>query len=181
MTFGLIETITFNDGGVDTIKTGLGKDIIFGGDEGDSIVANLGESTTVKDLTNIVVGDNGQIDDVRVQRGATVNVQGADADPADIDLIESISTEVGGAANSNLGGGEKTRSQPARRLTFCGCFKDMIVAGAGSNLIIGDSGRITAANAIAPRFASVPMTVGLIETTDFGDGGSDEITTLGLQ
>src|SRR4029079_18331470 len=60
-----------------------------------------------------------------------------------------------------------------------GRFKDMIVAGAGSNLIIGDSGRITAANAIAPRFASVPMTVGLIETTDFGDGGSDEITTLG--
>ena len=43
--------------------------------------------------------------------------------------------------------------------------------------MIGDSGRITAASAGTPQFSGVPMTFGLIETIEFGDGGSDNITT----
>ncbi len=177
MTFGLIETIEFNDGGVDTINTGVGKDIILGGDEGDVIVANVGEAAG-NDLSNIVLGDDGKIDYVRVERGATLNVQGADADAVDIDLIESNSTATDGAGNASLGGGaDHITSGDAADIVLGGRENDTVSVGNGSNLVIGDSGRITAANSGVAQFTGLAMTFGLIETSAFGDGGADGITS----
>jgi Ca2+-binding RTX toxin-like protein len=160
MTYGLIETIAFSDGGVDNITTLGGRDIVLGGHEGDII--NAGEGN------NIVIGDDGRIDYTRADRLTTA---GADTDPSDIDLIESLSTTgAGGADTITTGAGND--------IIIGGRYGDTIIANAGDNLVIGDSGRITAASADAPQFG-VAMTYGLIETIAFGDGGVDNITTLG--
>ncbi|RJR51575.1 MAG: hypothetical protein C4576_03520, partial [Desulfobacteraceae bacterium] len=60
-----------------------------------------------------------------------------------------------------------------------GRYGDTISAGDGNNLVIGDSGKITAAISNATQqLGGIPMTLGLIETTEYGDGGADTITTL---
>ena len=62
-----------------------------------------------------------------------------DTDASDIDLIESTSTTVaGGADQITTGDGED--------IIIGGRFGDTINAGNGDNLVIGDSGRIVAAN-----------------------------------
>ena len=130
----------------------------------------LDDAIIVSGGNNIVLGDDGQIDYVLVERGATTGVQGADTDAADIDLIESLSTtSAGGVDNITANGGND--------IILGGRHGDTINAGDGSNLVIGDSGRITAANTGVAQFADVPMTFGLIETIAFGDGGSDSIST----
>jgi len=68
MTFGLIETTTSADGGNDTITTGIGYDIVLGGQGGDTIIANFGETSTDLDAGNIVLGDNGLLDYTRADR-----------------------------------------------------------------------------------------------------------------
>ena len=47
----------------------------------------------------------------------------------------------------------------------------------GNNIVIGDSGMITAANDNTSRFGNQPITIGRIETIEFGDGGIDTIRT----
>ena len=83
---------------------------------------------------------------------------------SDIDLIESLSTTRSGGVDTitTLGGND---------IVIGGRFGDTINAGDGDNLVIGDSGRITAASAGAPQFSGVPMTLGLIETIEYADGG----------
>src|SRR5204863_146153 len=54
MTVGLAETVSSLIGGDDTINTGIGKDVIFGGIDGDTINASNG--------TNVVIGDSGLVD-----------------------------------------------------------------------------------------------------------------------
>jgi Ca2+-binding RTX toxin-like protein len=54
---------------------------------------------------------------------------------------------------------------------------DRIVAGSGRNLVFGDNGRTTAAPAAAPRFGSVALTLGRVETVAPGIGGADTIST----
>jgi Ca2+-binding RTX toxin-like protein len=160
MTFGLIETIEFDDGGVDDIVTGSGNDIVLGGDAGDTIAAGEGH--------NIVLGDNAQIDYVRAER---ITVPGADFVAADIDLIASLSTLLGGGIDriTTLNGDD---------IVIGGRFDDEIDAGDGNNLVIGDSGQITAASANGPNYLPFqPITLGLIETVQFNDGGVDTITT----
>jgi Ca2+-binding RTX toxin-like protein len=165
MTYGRIETIAFGDGGSDTITTGSGSDIILGGhNDGDGLTV---ETITAGDGNNIVIGDDGKIDYTRADRES---VAGADASAADIDLIESTST-------TEFGGVDKITTGSGSDLIIGGRYGDTIEAGNGNNLVIGDSGRITAASADAPQFG-VAMTYGLIETVAFGDGGVDTITTL---
>ena len=160
ITLGLIETIAFTDGGIDTITTGVGNDIVLGGMDGDTI--------DVGSAINIVLGDDGQIDYSRADRTTT---PGADTDPSDIDLIESLSTTAGGGVDTitTLGGDD---------IVLGGRFSDSINVGDGDNLVIGDSGRITAANTnIGQQLAGQPITLGLIETIAVTDGGIDTITS----
>ena len=53
---------------------------------------------------------------------------------------------------------------------------DTITGGTGTNIILGDSGQILAASSGA-QFGTLPITVGLVETTAPGIGGVDHITT----
>ena len=160
ITLGLVETTQSDDGGDDTITTGSGNDIVLGGQAADTIVVGEGD--------NIVLGDDGLIDYVRADRES---VPGADTDPSDIDLIESTST----AAN---GGVDTITSGAGTDILIGGRFGDTtIAAGDGSNLVIGDSGRITASTIDDPEFGNQPITLGLVETTQSDDGGDDTITT----
>src|SRR5262249_38657542 len=62
MTFGQVGTITPTIGDNDTITTGVGRDVIFGGFGNDLITANGGETLTNPanpDGNNIVFGDHG--------------------------------------------------------------------------------------------------------------------------
>ena len=152
MTFGLIETLTSADGGVDTITTGVGNDIILGGAAGDTITAGAG--------TNLVLGDNGKLDYV-------VN----DGDPVDFDLVASVDEGIGGNDTITAGDGSD--------LVVGGTGADTITVNNGDNLVLGDSGQITAAATDGPQLAGLALTLGLVETTVFGDGGVDSITTLG--
>jgi Ca2+-binding RTX toxin-like protein len=147
-----IETIEPADGGIDTITTNGGSDIILGGQAGDIINAGDGN--------NIVLGDNGYIDYVV-----------ADGDPSDIDRIYSTDYAVGGNDIITTGIGSD--------IVIGGTADDTVKAGAGDNIVIGDSGQVTAASSNAARFAGTNLTIGLIETTAYGIGGVDDITTNG--
>jgi Ca2+-binding RTX toxin-like protein len=150
ITLGRIETMTSGDGGVDDITTGSGRDIVLGGNEGDTIAAGEGN--------NIVLGDDGSINYV------------ADADASDIDVIESTSpTDAGGVDGITSGGGQD--------IIIGGRFGDTIAAGHGDNLVIGDSGVITAAATGAAQFAGLPITLGLVKSIATDDGGNDTIAT----
>ena len=173
LTLGLIETMAFGVGGGDTINTLSGRDIIMGGHANDTITASDLTHASADD-DNIVFGDDGRI------------VYDADGNSADIDLIVSLSTTAAGGIDIiDTGDGED--------IILGGRYGDTIRAREGENLVIGDSGRITAANidrasnailtattiGSAPQFIGQPITVGRIETIEPADGGNDTITTLG--
>ena len=160
ITLGLIETIAFTDGGSDTITTSIGNDIAIGGMSGDTIDVSGGH--------NLVFGDDGQIDFSRADRTTT---PGADTDASDIDFVESLSTTAGGGIDTitTLGGND---------IVIGGRAGDFINVGNGDNLVIGDSGRITAASTSGPhQLAGQAITLGLIETLRSPCGGVDTITT----
>jgi Ca2+-binding RTX toxin-like protein len=160
MTLGLVESIEHGDGGNDQVTTGIGRDIVIGGQDNDTINAGAGN--------NIVAGDDVQIDYVRAERAGAV--QGADTNPADIDLIESTSTTA-------FGGADTITTTSGDDIIIGGRFGDTIDAGDGSNIVVGDSGRITAADSDLARFATQPITLAIVETIAHGDGGSDVIHT----
>ena len=163
LTIGRVETNTFGDGGIDIINTGTvanGNDIVLGGHEGDTI--------NVREGDNLVIGDDGAVDYARFERDGSV--PGADTDPADIDLVISVSTTAfGGADDIDTGTGDD--------IIIGGRYGDTIDSLGGNNIVIGDSGAITAANANGPQFGSQPLTIGRVETNTFGDGGIDIINT----
>ncbi len=158
LTLGQIETTNFAVGGDETINTGVGVDIIFGGFGGDTITASDLNNTTTDD-ENIVLGDDGEI------------VYDNDSNPTDIDEIVSTSTTSGGGIDViNTGEGED--------IIIGGRFGDTINAREGDNIVIGDSGKITSATADSPQqLSGQPITIGKIETSEFGDGDGDNITT----
>ncbi len=167
LTVGLIETTAFGDGGSDDITAGADNDIVLGG-HNDGVDGSTVEFIRAGAGNNIVLGDDGLIDYVREERDGVV--PGADTNASDIDLIESLfTTAAGGIDNiTTLGGND---------IVIGGRYGDTVDAGDGGDIVIGDSGRITAASAGMPQFSGVPMTFGLIETIEFGDGGSDNITS----
>jgi Ca2+-binding RTX toxin-like protein len=160
MTYGLIETVAFGDGGVDTITTLGGHDIVLGGHEGDGINAGDGN--------NIVIGDDGQIDYTRADRETAA---GADTVPSDIDLIESLSTTAAGGADTITTG-------TGNDIIIGGRYGDTIIANAGDNVVVGDSGQITADTDTMSMWPGQAMSIGKIETIEPDDGGADTITTL---
>ncbi|MFO7963509.1 MAG: Calx-beta domain-containing protein [Desulfobacterales bacterium] len=167
MTFGLIETMTSDDGGDDDITTGIGYDIVLGGQGGDTIIANDGESETSIDAGNIVLGDNGSLDYTRADRDPME--AGADLDPSDLDLVLSIDESIGGNDEITTGDGSD--------LVIGGAGSDTITVNHGNNLVLGDSGQITAASSTGPQLDGLPLTIGEILTTADGIGGTDYITS----
>ncbi|MFZ7127839.1 MAG: calcium-binding protein, partial [Desulfobacterales bacterium] len=126
----LAQTTAPSVGASDTILSGSGKDLVLGGAGGDTIAAGDGG--------NIVFGDEGLID------------YGLDGNLRDIDLIESLST-------TSSGGVDIITTGTGSDLIIGGRFGDTIAAGGGNNLVIGDSGKITAASANAPQLSGIPM------------------------
>jgi Ca2+-binding RTX toxin-like protein len=138
-------------GGNDLISVGDGANIVVGGFGSDTINTGAG--------ADIVLGDDGQVDYVVT-----------DSSSADIDLIQSTSTTAfGGADTITTAGGDD--------IVIGGRAGDTIDAGDGNNVVIGDSGQITADVVDAPQLAGQPITLGLIETIQIGDGGNDLLTT----
>ena len=113
-------------GGVDTITTGIGADVVFGGAAGDTIVANAGETTTPVDGNNVVFGDYGLLD---------YTSSGFDPSPVSLDRVWSSFESLGGADTITTG----TRND----FVFGGVGNDVIDAGKGQNVVFGDHGRIT--------------------------------------
>src|SRR5205814_3015740 len=111
--------------------------------------------------TNMIFGDDGYIDYV-------VN----DADPIDIDVASSTNPADGGNDVIVIGTGSV--------LVVGGAGSDTILGGDASNVILGDNGRVTSAVADTPRYGTLPITLGLVETTDPGIGGDDTIVTGSL-
>src|SRR5207247_914832 len=114
--------------------------------------------------TNLVLGDDGRM------------VWDSNGNSSDLDLIESTSYGVGGSDTIDTGTGNN--------LIVGGHGDDGISGGSTSNVILGDSGRITAAllQTVATRFggaAGLPITLARVETLANGIGGKDTITTNG--
>ncbi|MDX6411745.1 MAG: hypothetical protein QOE91_1261, partial [Gaiellaceae bacterium] len=154
ITLGMIKTTAPHVGECatlycDVISTGNANDIVFGGPGADKITTGNG--------TNIVFGDDGQIDWM------------LDGNPKDIDRVVSTNSTDGGNDLITVGSGSI--------LVVGGYGNDTITGGTDSNLIIGDNGAVEAALADTPRFGALPITIGVVKTTDPTDGGNDVITT----
>ena len=119
-TYGLVDDA--NPDGADEITTGLGMDIILGGGSSDTIITNDGESALTADQQNIVLGDYGRL-----------VWSGQDSNP--LELVTSEDTEFGGA--------DKIVTGLSRDIVIGGADGDTIDAGAGENVVFGDSGRMT--------------------------------------
>src|SRR5262249_17683081 len=87
-----------------------------------------------------------------------------------IDQIFSTSTTAfGGADTISTGDGSD--------IVIGGRADDTIDAGNGDNIVIGDSGQITGGTGNPPQLPGQPITLGEIQSTQLGDGGSDTIVT----
>jgi len=181
ITLGRVETIEDTDGGIDTITTLTGYDIIFGGHGGDTITASLipepeNQAATAPDSGNIIFGDTGYID------------YDIDGNPDDIDEIASTTTTAEWGVDANLdavivdvGGIDTIDTGDGDDIIIGGRFGDNIEARNGDNIVFGDSGRITASTVDSEtqaQFAGQPITLGRVETIEDTDGGIDTITTL---
>jgi Ca2+-binding RTX toxin-like protein len=160
------------DGGADTITTGIGRDMIFGGQGADVINAFASAGgTAALDGNNIVFGDFGEVDYISEEVA-----QQSSSNPIrtnDIDRIWSLFTDQGG--NDSVTTGD------ANDIVIGGTGGDTILAGNGSNIILGDNGRLTS----APFDSDSTAIWGVhifnlcdIQTTGFGaaDSGDDVIT-----
>ena len=111
-TLELVESVVpaGEQGGADTITTGTGRDMIFGGAGGDVITANVGETGTLPDGNNIVFGDYGFVDYVAPE------IDAAD-DAHDIDVVSSLVpfTNLGGADTIVRRRGERHHHRRGRR------------------------------------------------------------------
>jgi Ca2+-binding RTX toxin-like protein len=192
LTLGLVETIDSLIGGSDEIVSGVGRDIVLGGIDADTILANSGETASRPDAGNLVIGDNGLIDWTAAERGGTL--AGDDADASDIDRVSSIDPDDGGndlittgAGDDLVIGGEDGELvvdveiagvvTVARTVVADTTNGDTLVAGDGFNIVLGDNGLILAAGQDAPRFGSIGLTLGLVTTLAPSIGGNDVITT----
>ena len=118
-------------GGADLISTGTGRDVVFGGAAGDTIVANIGETAATPDGNNVVFGDYGFLD----------YVASHDPSPVSLDRVWSSDEAFGGSDTITTG----TRND----FVFGGIGGDVIDAGKGQNIVFGDHGRITGVESAA--------------------------------
>ena len=143
-----IQTIADDVGGNDHISTGSGDQIVFGGAGTDTISTGSG--------SNIVFGDDGRLD-----------WSSANGEPIVLDAVSS--SEADGAADTiTMGSGPN--------IVIGGAGGDVISGGTNTNIVLGDSGAIYGVAGNPSPFGSLPITVGMVETTAPGIGGDDQIT-----
>ncbi|MCB1998992.1 MAG: hypothetical protein KDH91_00365, partial [Rhodoferax sp.] len=162
--------------GNDTITTGVGRDMVFGGGGDDRINAFASDGgTAAMDGNNIVFGDHGQVDYLAQELDQN-NAVDNPVRSNDIDRVWSIATALGG--NDTIQTGHRND------IVIGGFGDDVIDTGNGYNIALGDSGRLTADdrdwdNRAQIVFAVHDFIVCRIETWsdgDFSDGGADTIT-----
>ncbi|MEY2518221.1 MAG: large repetitive protein, partial [bacterium] len=188
LTLGIVESVESLIGGSDQLTTGAGSDIVVGGIDADTIAAGDGH--------NIVFGDGGVIDWAAAERGGTL--AGDDLDPSDIDRIWSLDPDNGGSDVITTGAGDDiviagedgelvddvavAGLNAIPRTVLADAARgngDTVNAGDGQNIVLGDSGQITAAgsNLAAYTFGNQPLRLREITTIAPDRGGNDTITT----
>ena len=156
------------DGSGDTITTGIGRDMIFGGQGGDTINAFADKSgSATADGNTIVFGDHGLVDYLAEELAAPLA-----ANPPrtlDIDRVWSIDTALGGADTISTG--------DRNDIVLGGIGGDVLSSGNGSNIVLGDSGELTAApfDTGTTPWAVHEFRICDITTTGPADGGTDNI------
>ncbi|HVP74739.1 MAG TPA: hypothetical protein VMS63_01865, partial [Gaiellaceae bacterium] len=143
-----IQTVADSVGGSDTITTGSGDQIVFGGAAGDTITTGSG--------SNIVFGDDGRLD-----------WGSAGGQPVVLDAV-STSESIGDADTITMGSGPN--------IVVGGAGGDTIGGGSDTNIVLGDSGEIDGVAGNPDPFGTLPITVGMVRTTAPGIGGNDTIT-----
>jgi Ca2+-binding RTX toxin-like protein len=161
-----LRTTEWAEGGADTISGEAGADIILGGHEGDTIYGDDStDSNGSIDLSDIIVGDNGEVD-------YTVTTE----DPGVLrEVFTTDTTEATGGADTIFGGA-------GNDLILGGVngSADEIHGGTDDDIILGDDGRLIYDDAIDPDLS----TLDVVETGDvtlgdgdliFGDAGDDVV------
>src|SRR5262249_52244626 len=137
-------------GGNDTITAGSGDDIIIAGEDGEAIVndvitsvANItrtviahnlpgildgGDTVSAGEGRNIVFGDNGRIIAARKDTSRFGHL------PITLGRVETLESLIGGSDNITTGSGAD--------IVLGGIDADVINAGDGNNIVIGDSGLV---------------------------------------
>ena len=174
ITLGMVQTLAPDTGGNDHIQTGTGSSIVLGGAGDDTISTVLATDTPDPTNTNFVLGDNGYILWTATEFETLLGLAhwaGADANPADIDLVASTDFTYGGNDSITIGSG--------RAIVIGGKGDDTITGGSTTNVMLGDAGAIYAASsdAASDRFGSLPITLGMVETLAPETGGNDQIQT----
>ena len=146
-------------GGVDTVTTGRGDDIVIGGTAGDTISASDG--------WNIVLGDNG-----RFTADALESRQWGQL-PMASGVLETVTPTIGGADTITTGSGID--------VVLGGADGDTIRSGDAADVVLGDHGFVTwlvlSATGVPPalRVAHIEVTDNTIGGVDtiYGQGGED--------
>ncbi|MBL7039484.1 MAG: hypothetical protein ISR77_12695, partial [Pirellulaceae bacterium] len=141
----LIHTTVPGIGGNDTIVSGNGPDIVFGGAADDSIDAGSDASGDAAD--DVVIGDNGQ---------AEFTTSGVHL------VIFSTDPLIGGKDQITTGGG--------RDVVIGGIDEDEIDGGADDDILLGDNGRVD-----YRVNDGDPLTLDVVESIDRLAGGADVI------
>ncbi|MFZ0529420.1 MAG: HYR domain-containing protein [Propionicimonas sp.] len=164
-------------GGADTITTGIGRDMVFGGADGDTIVANDGQNDARPDHNNIVFGDYGFVD--YLINDLLVTEDSSSGEPAD--TTRDIDRVWSDATATHLGGADTITTGAANDIVIGGVANDTIRAGSGSNLVFGDNARLTSMWGIHPDtvYSVHEFAICVLETIGFPSGqGSDGDDTL---
>ena len=149
-----VTTTTPAIGGMDSITTGVGNDLVIGGAGGDTIT-DLGG-------TNIVLGDQGNVDWVLV--GGT---------QAYLDRIAPTDPTIGG--NDTI-----TISGSGDNYVIGGTGNDIISTGSGDDLIFGDFGQITGTIPLTLAVPTGPTTFTYTSVfTQNSDGGGNDTINAG--
>ncbi|MFO1002887.1 MAG: hypothetical protein U0936_21355 [Planctomycetaceae bacterium] len=190
-----LTTINALDGGNDTIVTGTGRDVVFGGSAQDSINISSGN--------NLVLGDNGKA--TFDTAGQWLTVESLDTSIGDNDTVTTSNGDdvvFGGAMNDqiNVSGGRNIVVGDSARATFdsTGAIRtlqtispavggnDVVVSGTGNDVVFGgmSNDNLTASggnNVIVGDNASATFDVVgamlTLTTTDPLSGGLDVVNT----
>ena len=152
-----IESTVWSVGGADEITTGTGADIVLGGAGADLIHAGSGD--------NLVLGDSGQI--VAAQSNDSRFGDGAFFGPSVITLGRVMSTApvIGGNDRiTTLGGNDIVIAGMSGNSSLTlwdtpDVYRDVVDAGNGNNLVLGDSGLLVFAQAMDDATSTRTVTV----------------------
>ncbi len=157
----LVASTTPSDGGNDQITIGAGRAIVVGGAGNDTITGGSG--------TNVILGDSGRI----FAAGANTNPFGTL--PITLGMVETTAPGIGGSDTISVGAGSA--------VVMGGTGADSITTGSSTSFVFGDDGYITwVGSELNPEHLSWagansdPTNIDLAASTDYADGGNDQIT-----